>query len=366
MKIGLITITNGQNYGNRLQNYASQYVLESIGCEVDTLKNTTGQEQVNDYIIKKLLKKYITYIYLKSPIIKNKRLNKVLRNVKFDEFTKKLIKQSEYVINKDNIPLYIEEKYDYFICGSDQVWNPNFYFNSEVDFLTFAKRGQRIAYSPSFGVSEIQDEKKDEYIRWINGMDYLSVREQAGADIIKNLTNREAIVLVDPTMMLSKNEWLSIAKMPKWKSEKKYILTYFLGNKDEEAEKKINKIAIENSLEIINLMDINNKNIYCVDPREFVALINNAELMCTDSFHGIVFSLIMKTNFILFNRKDKEISMNSRLETLLSKFNMQCRLEENMTDNNQIFNTDFSNVDKVINDEKEKAIKYLKNSLNIK
>lgn len=167
-------------------------------------------------------------------------------------------------------------------------------------------------------------------------------------------------------MMLSKDEWLKVAKMPSWKSDKKYILTYFLGNKDEETEIRINKIAIENDLEIINLMDISSKKVYCVDPSEFIALINNAELMCTDSFHGIVFSLIMKTNFMLFNRKDKEISMNSRLETLLSKFDMQSRLDKNITDDKQIFNTDFSNVDKVINTEKEKAINYLKNALNIK
>lgn len=156
--------------------------------------------------------------------MRNKKFNKVLRNIKFDEFTQKLIKQSEYVINKDNIPKGIEEKYDYFICGSDKVWNPNFYFNSEVDFLTFANKGQRIAYSPSFGVSNIQKERKEEYTKWINEMDYLSVREEAGAEIIKRLTNRDAIVLLDPTMMLSKREWLEIAKMPRWKSDKKYIL----------------------------------------------------------------------------------------------------------------------------------------------
>lgn len=366
MKIGLVTITNGQNYGNRLQNYASQYLLESMGCEVYTLKNTTGQGKSNDNIIRNLLKKYIIDIYVKTPIMRNKKFNKVLRNIKFDEFTQRLIKQSEYVINKDSVPKGIEEKYDYFICGSDQVWNPNFYFNSEVDFLTFAKKGQRIAYSPSFGVSKIQKDRKEEYTKWINGMDYLSVREEAGAEIIKRLTNREAIVLLDPTMMLSKSEWLEISKMPKWKSNKKYILTYFLGIKDEKAEKRINKIAREKDLEIINLMDITNKNIYSVDPSEFIALVNNAELMCTDSFHGIVFSLIMKTNFILFNRKDKEVSMNSRLETLLLKFDMQNRLDKNIINEHEIFNVDFSNVDKIINSEKKKTINYLKNALNIK
>lgn len=270
------------------------------------------------------------------------------------------------IITNKAIPKNITNIYNYFICGSDQIWNPNFSFNFDVDFLTFAGKSQSIAYSPSFGISELPEKFKLDYSKWINSFEHLSVRETAGAKIIKELTNRDAVVLVDPTMMLSKDEWLKVAKMPSWKSDKKYILTYFLGNKDEETEIRINKIAIENDLEIINLMDISSKKVYCVDPSEFIALINNAELMCTDSFHGIVFSLIMKTNFMLFNRKDKEISMNSRLETLLSKFDMQSRLDKNITDDKQIFNTDFSNVDKVINTEKEKAINYLKNALNIK
>lgn len=365
MKIGLITITNGENYGNRLQNYAVQEVLKSLGCEVETFKNITGQYKDDTKVIKDIIKIFFSKIYLKLDFKEINKLNKIARYMRFQEFNKKYINISNYVIKKGNVPANLSEKFDYFICGSDQVWNPNFYFNSEVDFLTFAKKGQRIAYSPSFGVSKIPDDRKEDYIKWINGMDYLSVREQAGANIIKELTNREAIVLVDPTMMLSKNEWLSIAKMPRWKSDKKYILTYFLGNKDEETEKRINKIAKENNLEVINLMDINNKNIYCVDPREFIALINNAELMCTDSFHGIVFSLIMKTNFILFNRKDNEVSMNSRLETLLSLFNMKNRINENVTDTD-IFNVDFSKVDKIIDDERNKAIQYLKESLSIK
>lgn len=366
MKIGLITITHGENYGNRLQNYATQQVLKSLGCEVETIRNTTNQSIKKEGEIKFNVKKLISNLYLAFPIKNNYKINMISRNSRFERFTKKLIKQSKYVIDKDNIPNYIGDKYDYFVCGSDQIWNPHFFFNSEIDFLTFAPKGKRIAYAPSFGVNNIKDDKRKEYANWINGMDFLSVREDDGADIIKSLANREAIVLLDPTMMLSKKEWLEIAKMPKWKTDKKYILTYYLGNKDEKTEKRINKIAKEKDLEIINLMDITNKNIYSVDPSEFIALVNNAELMCTDSFHGIVFSLIMKTNFILFTRKDKEVSMNSRLETLLSKFDMQSRLGKNIINEHEVFNVDFSNVDRIINSEKKKTINYLKNALNIK
>lgn len=302
---------------------------------------------------------------MRFPIREVKKLNYISREVKFNEFTKKNIKQSRFTISKENINTKIVSEYDYFVCGSDQVWNPHFFFNSEIDFLTFANKSQRIAYSPSFGVAEIPKEYEGMYEEWINGIEYLSVREKAGANIIKYLTDREAIVLVDPTVMLTKNEWLSISKKPKWKSGKKYVLTYFLGEKSKDVKSKIDKICNDNNLELINLTDNSNKYIYSTDPQEFLWLINNCELMCTDSFHGVVFSLIMKSNFIVFERKDNNLSMNSRIETLLNLFNMNDRLEKNVL-NDDIFKTNFKSIDAIIEEEREKAINYLKNALNIK
>lgn len=364
MKIGIMTITNGENYGNRLQNYAVQSVLESLGAEVETIKNVTGQYVIKEESFKEKSKEVICKIYKATKRINLEKLNVMLRYSRFKEFTNKYIKMSKYVISKDNIPYNIQNEYDFFVTGSDQVWNPNFYFNSEIDFLTFAKKGQRIAFSPSFGVNTIPEKNREGYSKWINGMDYLSVRENAGAKIIKTLTGRESVVLVDPTMLLSKKEWCNIAQMPQIKLKNKYILSYFLGNKDKEAEDMINNIAKKNNFEVINLLDMGNKFIYSINPNEFLALINNAELVCTDSFHGIVFSIIMKSPFVVFNRKDKEVSMNSRIDTLLSLFNMKNRISNNIN-NDEIFQINFDESEKIIKQEKEKALNYLKMSLNI-
>lgn len=111
-------------------------------------------------------------------------------------------------------------------------------------------------------------------------------------------------------------------------------------------------------------MDINKKNVFSADPSEFLYLINKCELLCTDSFHGVIFSLIMKTPFIVFERKDENESMESRLDTLLSLFRMESRLNENI-DNSKIFDVDFSNVDFILENERNKAILYLKNSMNL-
>ena len=366
MKVAILTMSNGINYGNRLQNYAVQKVLESVGCEVETIKNFTSQRITSKSDPKRIIKYALASIYEKVPFVDIKFLNRILRNVNFNKFTKNYIKQTKYIITKDYIPTNICNMYDYFICGSDQIWNPEFKINSEIDFLTFANKGQRIAYAPSFGVSKLPEYCIDSYKKWINEIDCLSVREQVGADIIKELTGRNAIVLVDPTLMLSKDEWLSIAKKPKIKLNKKYILTYFLGKKDNITENRINKIAKKYDLEVINLLDISHKFIYSADPSEFLWLINNSELVCTDSFHGSVFSLIFQKAFMVFERKDNFLSMNSRLDTLLAKFDMESRRESNIINEDEVFNIDFSKVNRIINNEKDKTFKYIKEALNIK
>ena len=362
MKIGIITITNGENYGNRLQNYAVQYVLESLGCEVETIKNTTKQRKISK--IKDKLN-IISPIYDVTKIKKIQLLNRLLRAYRFNKFTKKYIHKSKFIINKNLIPIDIKNYYDYFVCGSDQIWNPKFYFNSEIDFLTFAKPEQRIAYAPSFGIDEIPKENVDEYKKLINGIRYLSVREKSGAQIIKTLTGRKVEVLIDPTLMLTKKEWLKISSKPKINLNERYILIYFLGILDEETKENIKNISKEKGLKIINLLDVSNKESSFFNPEEFIYLINNAELMCTDSFHGVAFSILMNTNFLVFSRKGGSYSMNSRMENILELFNMKDRIYEKCKDKESFFNMNFNKVEAILDREREKALEYLKTSLKI-
>ena len=361
MKVGIVTITEGENYGNRLQNYAAQVTLKKLGCEVDTIFNNYN---FNTNLVKREIKNLVVIICNIFNIDGGYKINNARRIRKFRLFNDKLIKRSKYELGKGYAPEGLKDYYDFFVTGSDQVWNPEFLFNSNVEFLTFAKPGQRIAYSASFGISKLPDSCRENYKKWINDMDYLSVREEAGADIIKELTGRDAEVLVDPTVMLTKDEWLSIAEKPKCYKGKKYILTYFLGKMSEEVNVKLNKLAEQNDYEIINLLDKKNREIYSVDPSEFIWLINNTELMCTDSFHGVVFSLIMKTPFVVFNRVNKGGAMNSRIDTLLKLFNKEERYGMDLN-NKELFNMDFSNIDSTMDVERERAYKYLKNALGL-
>ena len=213
MKVGIVTITEGENYGNRLQNYATQVTLKNLGCEVETIFNNYGQKKNN--FIKKIAKQLL---FLMGDILNincSVKINNFKRAKRFKDFNDRLIYMSKYELGKGYAPEELKDNYDFFIAGSDQIWNPEFSFNSDIEFLTFAKPGQKIAYSASFGISKLPNSCKENYRKWISDMDYLSVREEVGADIIKELTGRDVEVLVDPTIMLSKDEWLSIAKKPK-------------------------------------------------------------------------------------------------------------------------------------------------------
>lgn len=374
MKVGIITICDYKNYGNRLQNYASQEVLKSLGCQVETIVNIPPK---NETKVEKNLKYYFSKVKgnnIKDLIKKiNNKLNFKANNElhakrvsAFKKFTKQYINETLFTITEESIPEDLADKYDFFVVGSDQVWNPIFRRGFSVDFLTFAPRKKRIAYAPSFGISTIPEEFRNQYKLWLSEMEYLSVREDAGAQIIKELTGRDALVLVDPTLMLSKEQWLSISKPVNNKPNNGYILTYFLGDISKETNLLIKKIAKENNLSIINLATFNHREYYTIDPSEFIDLINSSSIFLTDSFHGCVFSILLEKPFIVFNRQGKTPSMSSRIDTLLTKFKLESRKAENISKVNDIFDVDYSHTSPILERERIKTINYLKEALNIK
>lgn len=369
-KVGIITITHGTNYGNRLQNYATQKVLEDLGVKAETIYHYYGKGGKSQSFYNKLIGKIYdvkknNLRYLLNQVIRRKLNNKAKqeREKSFAEFNNKYIKFSKFKTTSYDIPSELDANYDYFLCGSDQIWNPYHTESANVYFLTFTKYEKSIAFAPSLGVSEFPYEMRQSYIKMINQIKYLSVREKAGYDIIRELTGRKAEVLVDPTLLLNREEWLEISKEPKCKPKSNYILTYFLGEKDKSSIRRIEIIAKENKMEVFNLLDRNNIEKYSVNPSEFIALIKDASLVCTDSFHGSVFSIIMRVPFIVFERKGKEISMNSRIDTLLSTLKLKSRLDKNIISNDQIFNLDYEEIQGILNLEKEKSINFLKKSL---
>lgn len=367
-KIGIVTLIGYDNYGNRLQNYAIQETVKTLGYNAETLvitdilnkitfinklrKRISNLGNISFLGIYKRLKRKL-HFYLHRELLRN-------RQYIFLNFVNNYI--NEVNMNAKDLTVAINN-YDFFITGSDQVWNPFYNGFSSIYFLEFAPKEKRIAYAPSFGIPKIPAVYKEKYKKWIMEIPYLSVREESGAKIIKELTGRDVPVLVDPTLMLTREKWLSIAKEDPYKPDKPYLLTYFLGEIPKGTRKRIKKIARDYNLEIVRLADTRDKKRYIAGPGEFIDYINSADLVCTDSFHGSVFSILMETPFIVFDRVGT--SMYSRIETLLNKFNLHSR-QANYIKDDEIFNIDFSHIPPILDEERKKALNYLKEALNVK
>ena len=244
------------------------------------------------------------------------------------------------------------------------MWNPYYQFNSHVDF---AKKNQRISYAASFGVDEIPEEKRETYAKWLKGIPNISVREEQGKKIVKELSGLEAEVLVDPTLLLSKEQWIQIAKKPKWLKNEKYILTYFLGEDSEKKSKSINHISDRYQLPIIKLNDCRLKKEYSTSPEEFIYLINNCELLCTDSFHGTIFAYQMNRPIIIYERvlMKGEVPMNSRMKMIEQLVGVENRVigNVNIEDKENLFFCDYSEANINVEKEREKARIFLEKCL---
>ncbi|GAA0343343.1 polysaccharide pyruvyl transferase family protein [Oceanobacillus oncorhynchi subsp. oncorhynchi] len=375
-KVGIVTLNGYVNYGNRLQNYALQEVIKTYDYNVETVWVEIKRNNTKDIPASVKAKNILlaspkgNFQRIQSKVVgklyKNE-LDKKRKNI-FREFSNKYITETSYKVNENNVPDNLDDEFDYFVVGSDQVWNPVFRKDNPLYFLQFASKHKRISYAPSFGMSFIPDEYRQKYAKWLGEMESLSAREEAGAKIIKELTERDAPVLVDPTLLLTKEDWLNIAEKPKTFSSDKYLLTYFLGEIDKNKKKMIKEISEQNDLKVVNLAQANERDTYLSGPSEFIYLINNADLFITDSFHGVVFSILFETPFIITDRNSKFPSMNSRIETLLSMFNLIERhiSNINISNANDLFNIDFSHVPEILENERGKSRKYLSEALDLK
>lgn len=194
-------------------------------------------------------------------------------------------------------------------------------------------------------------------------MSSISVRETEGAKIIKDLISKDVPVLVDPTMLLTKEDWLSVSDRASNRPDTPYILTYFLGGPSDNTRKRLQRLAKEKNMKIINLGDSTDRETYQTGPSEFLDYINHASAFFTDSFHGVVFSIIFQTPFIVFERQTTGPSMYSRIETILDNFDMKDRAAKGF--DKDIFYVDFSGAEEVLEREYSKSINYLTESLRI-
>lgn len=380
-RIGVLSVYN-HNYGSILQAYALQTQLRSMGYETEIIKykKTNLVKQATRLLYFPLLKatvkmkwKNIYCKYLRKDIYTYILIN---REKEFRDFINKYFVFSEDYCGRHAL-IEGTKHYDGFILGSDQVWNP---MNLGSDFytMTFIPDDKvKITYAPSFGVSQIphnQKVKTKEYLKRIN---CISVRERDGVKIVQELIGRDVPQVVDPTILVEKKVWDDIRGANRIIKEE-YIFCYFIcANSDYRdfakrlSEKTKLKLVVIPHVDEFVKADVDFGDIIpeYVGPAQFVNLVSNAKYVCTDSFHGSVFSTLYERAFFTFSRYCKESvdSTNSRLFSFLDLINMQNRmynpdceiLEEDLAI------PDFSRAKKNLRELRKISLEYLRNSLKL-
>ena len=314
-KIGIITLTGYNNFGNQLQLYAMQQVLSDYGdvqniiwYDPDIKWSNVCKDKVK-HAVRLMLAPY------HSKFGKYKR---------FYKENKKLIKTYGKIVYREKHFKKLNKKFDVFVAGSDQIWNPNFWGNRKmrVNLLSFASPEKKLAVSPSVGVETLDENQKELFARYLKDFNDLSCREFQGAQLLAEITGKPVETLIDPTLMISAEKWSEYAQKPAFHNEgKKYIFTYFLGKSNVYYLYIVNLIAKEYGFEVVDLMDKDSKYYTCT-PTEFVYLAKNCEMVCTDSFHASVFAYIFDKPLKIFKRRDSIKNMNSRLVNLMKIFNL--------------------------------------------
>ena len=355
-KIAIVTMNHGYNYGNKLQNYAMEHIYREYGLDVTTIAfEPTGcikpKSGSSNSISSKILKKIRRKFYFSR---EKKRLER------FKIFNKNYLHLTEKVYNNTNYNTIPEDEYDFFSVGSDQVWNSYFWDFSKIYLLDFVKDNEKkIAYAASFGMDSIKEEYKEDFRKNLSEFKSILLREEKGQKIIKELINKDVPVVLDPTLLLERNEWHKFGKKPENLKDGKYIFTYFLGEMTKERKKKIRKFAKRRNAKIIALNDIT-KKYYCCNPNEMVYLIENAEAILTDSFHACVLSIIFNKDFYIFERISKGRNMNSRIETLLKMLQINKKTDDDLELDR---NYNYKKINMLLDEKKKRCMEYIEKSL---
>lgn len=328
--IVIITIIDYRNYGNRLQNYALEQLLSNISSGIESGISYRSKE--NDIACsktswKRYLKRMIPFgIYKAIRFKKKKNIEKhtILekRIAGFKSFSNNFLHMlPELFVNRnDNLGKMLNA--DYCVAGSDQIWNPNWAGQDHL-FLTFAPPEKRIAFAASFGVEELEPDVAERYARLLKDFKYISVRERSGAKLVKQLTGKDVDVVLDPTLLLSRNDWEMIVKRPAIQLPEHYVLAFFLG---EEPEGVIESFAEQHGLPIVHMNREEYPELYVLDPAEFLYVVKHADYVLTDSFHGTVFSIKFQREFYVFHRKQAGMeNMFTRISDLLQRFHFEDR-----------------------------------------
>lgn len=360
MRIGIITFHTALNYGAVLQTYATFFTLKSLGCDVKVIDYRAAFNEL------RFAPKGISYFFNVRNLV-----NVFLRNgyqrfckIPFDAFIKKYIETTKPYVQPENLK-ELNEQFDIFLSGSDQVWNLACTEGDDTYYLPFVEAcSKRNAYAVSFGYTRIPKGKESKYTELIKGFNHISVREKAGVDIVRLLTGKEATLVLDPTLLLTCNHWKKMADCTMVPKEN-YLLMYLM-SEDKELINFARMLAKRRNLEIIYINQRLFKmrdalNIKDISPEQWIGLFGNADSVVTNSFHGLAFAINFNKSFYV--RYIKNSIANSRLETILDLLDLHNRRIGSVNFNYES-DIDYTVVNAKLNNLRIKSMDYINVVLN--
>ena len=369
MKLALLSFHNAANYGAALQAFALQKFLSDSGydCEyINYINQSRAHEYSMSWHIYDCLKRgkltSAAAFLVGSPFME-------LRKYRFKKFYKNHLKTTHKIYHNSKEAEELNDKYDKFVVGSDQVWNPICNGYDSAFLLDFVKdRKKRVSYSPSFGMSEIANDLKRDYRENLSIFHSIGVREQKGKELVKELTGREAFVAIDPVMLLTKEQWLDICE--KGNRTERYIFSYT--NRDSQIADffhtgyKLNGRKHYILSRYTRPSDFVNPKVkvkYCMSPQDFVSVIANADLVVSASFHCVAMSILLNRPFVAVLTGDA--GKDERIVNLLKTTGLRNRILSNKTTTGEIeAPIDWNTVNTLIDVARKKSVDFLKSAIS--
>lgn len=359
IKVGIITWHHYGNFGSALQAFALQTTLEKCGYEAKII-NYRGKKYNRIDWIKDGIKKLINQ---SGRFLKNKCY------YVFIHFQSKYFKQTKIVFNTKQLAK-LARKFDYVVCGSDQIWAPNVF--NPIYLASFVKGDypRKVSYAASIGLNDIPIALVPEYQDYLKDFTAIGIREKVGQELLLNKCGLQSTVVLDPTMLIDCAEYTKVERKPSQDIPVHYIFCYFL-NENNEYEKIIRQYAKEKDIRLIGVSRAEKdyewmEKLEGIGPAEFLWLIHHAEVVLTDSYHGTIFSMLFHKQFLTFERfkNTDEICQNSRIYQLNDYFDLSKQIVhvEGGTVIKDVY-MDYDKFERKLNELRNMSIGYLRKAL---
>lgn len=372
-KIAIVNRTNFKNFGSVLQCLALCNTVEKLGYSSEIIWCKGGLSKNFDIRPRKVLSSLLRAVFHPHFLMEIAENIKFVSTKKysveeeklFEEFIENNIRQQKYTWRELCRMSDKDSPYSAFICGSDQIWCSTSLYVDPMLYLRFAPERKRIAYAPSIGRDYIPGYNRRIMKRYVSEIPYLSIREDCGCELVHELTGKEVVQVLDPTLLIDKDEWVSLSRnvaLPE-----SYCLCYFLDTASPEVQRNILAYSQERGLKIValgcTLPEIPEDLITypSCGPAEFLAVISRAAAVFTDSYHGMLFSIIFRKNFLAIPRNYIKYDQSSRQRSVLNMLGLSMRYgsDFSLVDGS----IDYNAVNKKIDMQRQVSLSFLKSAI---